>query len=429
MPDTYHERMTSRPDDHGWQAPPRGPGREELLDPSTQIVADADAYLGQGRHDVGRRISEDQVELFISADVAGSLQMEFVRHAPDFVALHDLGTSASLRLLTSLAGAAGARVQRLSVRRQGHGVALAVLQFVEMPMADGVAVRVYATDLNADSATRAQVARVLLAFSRLGVLLVGELLPRALTGQLQPLHEALRRGPWPNRELLLVPLGSGTALAAQAAQLVAGSPVAAHVTPHADKPRQAWAYIGGAWNRLHAAAAGERTLPTDMALAVPPPRVPDSEAATEPMPLHSMPGPRAPAAAPASPLPMPRPGGVDWQAYVDRCVQVKGTVAVCVFDTHSVQTLAQAGGPPAAERLAQQGAALLAQMNESTRALGLGPTRGDAAVSTPTHHLLLRAVPGHPGIVLHLVLSAGSGNLTLARMQLDRIEAPPERRG
>lgn len=416
--------MSSRTDDHGWQTPPSGPGRDELLDPSTQIVADADAYLGQGRHDVGRRISEDQVELFISADVAGSLQMEFVRHAPEFVALHDLGTSAGLRLLTSLAGAAGARVQRLSVRRQGHGVALAVLQFVEMPMADGVPVRVYATDIHADSPTRAQVARVLLAFSRLGVLLVGELPPLALAGQLQPLHEALRRGPWPNRELLLMPLGSSTALAAQASQLVAGSPVAAHVTPHADRPRQAWTYIGGAWNRLHATQAGERLLPTDMALVVPPPRVPDSQAATEPMPLHSLPGPRQ-----AAPVPMPRPGGIDWQAYVERCVQVKGTVAVCVFDSHSSKALAQAGGPPASDRLAQQGAALLAQMNDATRALGLGTTRGDAAVSTSTHHLLLRAVPGHVGIVLHLVLSASTGNLTLARMQLDRIEAPPERRG
>ena len=431
MPAAYHERMSSRPDGSDWQAPPRGPGRDELLDPSTQIVADAEAYLGQGRHDVGRRIAEDQVELFISADVAGSLQREFIRHTPEFVALHDLGTSASLRLLTSLAGAAGARVQRLSVRRQGHGVALAVLQFVEMPMADGLAVRVYATDINADSATRAQVARVLLAFSRLGVLLVGELPPHALAGQLQPLHEALRRGPWPNRELLLVPLGSSTALAAPAAQLVAGSAVAAHVTPHADKPRQAWSYIGGAWNRQHADAAGERILPTDMALAVPPPRRPASELATEPMPLQNLPGPResAPANATPPPMRMPTPGGINWQAYVDRCVQVKGTVAVCVFDSHSGQALAQAGGPPSAERLAQQGVALLAKMNEATRALGLGPTRGDASISTPMHHLLLRAVPGHPGIVLHLALSAATGNLTLARMQLDRIEAPPERRG
>ena len=43
-------------------------------------------------------------------------------------------------------------MQRLSIRRQGHGVALAVLQFVEMPLADGTPLRVYSTDVNADAA-------------------------------------------------------------------------------------------------------------------------------------------------------------------------------------------------------------------------------------------------------------------------------------
>ncbi|MEO5734445.1 MAG: hypothetical protein ABIN96_17360 [Rubrivivax sp.] len=122
------------------------------MDPRTQIVGDRDAYLGQGRHDVGRRVAEDQVELFITADVPGSLQKEFMLHAPEFVAVHDIGTSESLRLLASLADAAGARVQRLSVRRQGQGVALAVLQFVEIPLPDGTLMRIYSTDLNADTA-------------------------------------------------------------------------------------------------------------------------------------------------------------------------------------------------------------------------------------------------------------------------------------
>jgi hypothetical protein len=36
----------------------------------------------------------------------------------------------------------------------------------------------------------------------------------------------------------------------------------------------------------------------------------------------------------------------------------------------------------------------------------------------------LRPVPGHPGVALHLVLEAGTTNLTLARMQLERVESP-----
>lgn len=426
--------MTSAHDPAPWQragsSTPQRPPPDELLAPRTQIVADRDAYLGQGGSDVGRRISDDQVELFISSDVAGALQHEFNQHKPEFVALHDVGTSAGLRLLGSLAGAAQTKVQRLSIRRQGHGVALAVLQFVEMPLADGTPVRVYATDVNADTQTRAQVSRVLLAFSRLGVLLVGELPPHALTAQLTPLHDALVRGPWPNRDLLLLPLGSSTALAAQAQQLGGQSAVAVHVTPQATQPKQAWNFIGGAWNRLHGQPSGARALPTDMALAVPKRRVPMNEAATEPMTLDALPPAAAPApvvrAAPVqqAPTPMPLPGLTRWQAYADRCAIIKGTVACCVFDAHSAKPLASSGGAPAPERLAQQGAALLTAMQDSCRALGLGGAQGDASVSTSAHHLLLRPVPGHPGVAVHLVLLASAGNLTLARMQLERIEPP-----
>ena len=89
-----------------------------------------------------------------------------------------------------------------------------------------------------------------------------------------------------------------------------------------------------------------------------------------------------------------------------------------------MQVMASAGGPPAADRLAQQGAALLAAMNDASRSLGLGPARAEASISTTSHHLLLRPVPGHPGVALHMVLQASASNLTLARMQLERVEPP-----
>ena len=426
-------------EDSPWPDTARIPSREDLLSPRTQIVNDRDAYLGQGRNDVGRRIADDQVELFVAGDVASALQQEFSLHSPEFITLHDLGVSASLRLLGSLAGAAGARVQRLSIRRQGHGVALSVVQFVEVPLANGTLVRVYSTDINADGTARAHMARVLLAFSRLGVLMVGELPGHALSAQLAPLHDALVRGPWPNRDLLMVPLGSGTALAALGAQLAHQTPVEVHVTPHAAKPKHVWTFVGGAWNRLHGAPNGERALPTDLERAIPKPRVPSPEAATEPMPLDSIKAKAAAAAAPSAPsapsaptmaplvssvTPMPVPGATSWQTYVDRCALIKGTISCCVFDTHSMQPMAFTGGPPSAERLAQQGAVLLSTMNDASRALGLGPARAEASISTTNHHLLLRPVAGHPGVALHLVLQATGSNLTLARMQLERVEPP-----
>jgi hypothetical protein len=394
---------------------------EDLIAPQTQIVADRDTYLGQNRNDVGRRISDDQFELFISSDVASALRQEFTLHAPEFVALHDVGTSASLRLLSSMAGAARSKVQQLAVRRQGQGVALAVLQFVEVPLADGTPVRVYATDINADSATRTQVARVLLAHSRLGVLLVGELPPHVLNSQLEPLTEALEQGPWPNRDLLMVPLGSGTALAARAKALAGYSPVQVHVAPHANKPRQVWNFIGGAWNRLHSSPSGAHALPTELALAVPPQAIPPSEAATQPMELRPL-----PASVPSTTRtrPMPQAGATPWQAYADQCALIPGSLSCCIFDRHSMKALAHAGAAPPADRLAQQGSLLLVTMENSARALGLGDTEQEASISTSAYHLLLRPVPGHPGVAVHLVLSASTTKLVLARMQLERI-APP----
>ena len=414
--------------------PPRpNPGRAfsptELHAPLTQIVGDREAYLEQGRHEIGGRISDDQVEIFVSADVAHSLEQQFTLHKPEFVALHDIGPSASLRLLGSLAGAAGARVQRLSVRRQGQGVALAVVQFVEVPLADGTPVRVYSTDLNADAATRAQTASVLLAFSRLGVLLVGDLPAHALAGQLAPLRAALQRGPWPNRELLMVPLGTGSTLAAQAAELAGQSAVAVHVTPRASRPGQAWAFISGSWNRLHGRPDGQRVLPTDLALAVPRPGLPLPEAETQPMGLDLVQARSAAASAPPAAqapatLHMPVPGGTNWQSYAEHCVLIKGAISGCVFDIHSAQPLAHAGGAPRGDRLAQQGVALLAQVNASARALGLSVGSAEAGISTANHHLLLREVPGHPGVAVLVVLSASTGNPVLARLQLERIEPP-----
>ena len=68
-------------------------------------------------------------------------------------------------------------------------------------------------------------------------------------------------------------------------------------------------------------------------------------------------------------------------------------------------------------------ATLFATMAESSQALGLGHSQPDAAISLSGHHLLLHPLPGHPGILLHAVLDASSANVTLARMQLQRIDA------
>jgi hypothetical protein len=298
---------------------------------------------------------------------------------------------------------------------------MAVLQFVEVRLADGTPVRVYATDLGNEGPLRLPVAKVLLAYSQLGVLLMGGLTPTALASQLQPLHEAVQTGPWPNRELLMVPLGSGVPLASHAAQLAGHSGVAVHVTPHAGKTRQAWAYIAGAWNRLHGGATAGHAMQAEFgpAGAPPPPiPVPRSEAPTEAMGLHALPDSAANAAASVS-VSTSNP----WQAYVDSCGLLKGAVACCAFDTLSMHTLAHTGPHAQATKLAEHGAKLLKAMAETARAVGLNAMPSDGSVTAAGHHLLVRPVPGHPGVAVHLVLS-GTANLTLAKMQLERISPP-----
>jgi hypothetical protein len=414
----------------------RAEQREELLAPSTMVVHDRDDYLGQGQHDVGRRVSDDQIELFVTGDAAPSLQREIELHATEYIAVHDVGASASLRLLAGLAGAAHAPVQKLTIRRQGYGLALAVLQFVEVPLADGGQIRVFSTDVSADTNTRQALARTLLAFSRVGVLITGEVPAHSVAAALQPLREAISRGPWPNRELLLVPLGSSAALASQASSLSAGSGVAVQITPQAIKPKHIWTFIAGAWNRVNSTGGTARAVETDIERALPRAA---ARAAAQAVPMTLPAGvgsgnittgdevteAAALSSAPvASPRAMPSPGRTNWQGYVERCAAIKGTVGACVFDIHGSKPLAWSGVAPPADRLAQQGTALLAAAADGARALGLGSSQPEISLSTSGHHLLVRPIPGHPGVALHLVLLASAGNLTLARMQLERVEPP-----
>lgn len=410
--------MTRSPDDElPWPPqPPRRPApradmpvpRADLLAPATQIVRDREDYLGQGLKDIGRRIADDQVELFVTIDPASALLQQLERLAPEYIALHDVGASATLRLLGALAGAAGARVQRLTIRRQGQGVALAVVQFIEIPLAGGEALRIYSTDVNADPQSRQQIAHVLMARARLGVLMVGDLPPHALSQTLQPLREALQRGPWPNRDLLMLPLGSATALAAQGSQLVGNSGVHVRVTPQAARPNDAWSFISGAWNRLGSAGEAD-ALSTDLARAVPRPSVPNPEAPTQPMPL--------PAGLPGATSSGP------WSDFANRCSAVKGVVGTCVFDRQQARVLAHSGPQPA-DGLMVQGLALLDTLGAVGHALGAAPGAPDVAVSYGTEHLVLKPVAGHPTVVVLLLLQASASNLTLARMQLDRVHAP-----
>jgi hypothetical protein len=371
--------------------------------------------------DIGRPVSPTQRELFVSCDPAEALQQQFDHLQPEFIALHDVGTSSSRKLLAGVAAASNRLVQKLVVRRQGYGTPLATLEFVDFPAADRV-LRLYTTEADADTQARHEIARVLLSYSRLGVLMVGDLPPHLLVSSFEPLREAMIKNDWHNRHMLLLPLAASTALSSAGTELSRGTGVNVRTTPQVTRPADAWSFISGTWNRLREQVHAEagRGLPP---LPGAGPRPASGEASSGPV---SAPTPLA-----MKPMPMPagartlEPSTHDGPLlrYVNQLIELTGMVSVAVFDTATGRGIVHAGARPGLAELGQHGAALLAAMTQSSRSLGMGHSLPEAAITLGTHHLLLRAVPHHPGLALHAVLDKTHANLTLARLQIGRMDA------
>ena len=372
---TEHDRLPWPPPRRGGRLAQRGPGT-----PATQVVEPGEDTSATGPADIGHRMGRDLLEMFVAGDPAVAVDAALQRLKPAFIVLHDLGCRSSEPTVAAVAAAAAQPVQRLVLRREGPGVRLAVLRFAELPLGDGRSIRLYSTAVEAAEPLHHELAMVLLGRSRLGAVMVGALQPPALLAALEPLQRALQRPQWHCRELLFVPLGSPGALGSPIRRLSRPAAVTVRVTPQAARASEAWAYVSGAWNRMHG-------------------RQP----------------PAAQAAAPALP-------GASWGDYAERCTRVKGAVAACVVDGSRQQVLAFAGSAPTSQSLAAEAAALCESATASARRLGLGQTMRDLVLTLEAHHLLLHPVPGHPGVVLHLVVDASATSAMLARLQVERIE-------
>jgi len=85
--------------------------------------------------------------------------------------------------------------------------------------------------------------------------------------------------------------------------------------------------------------------------------------------------------------------------------------------------VAHAGRETRADELAQRGMELLAAVRSASRSLAGSNGCPEVAITLDTCHLILRAVPASAGLALHAMLDRTSGNLTLARLQVLRMDA------
>ena len=394
---------------------------------ATQILGDQSGDAAPKSQAIGRRTAPGEHELFVSCAPHLAMQQQFEHLRPEFIAVHDIATGSSGKLLASIAAASNRAVQRLVIRRQGYGTPLATIEFVELPTPESSGLRMYSTEADADTAARHGLARVLLGFSRLGVMMVGDLPGHAIATVLKPFREQMLAGPWPNRQLLLLPLAAASTLVAQGIEMAHGTGVNVRTTPQVTRPADAWGFINGTWARLSEPALPQgRATPSvargttgaDTNAVAPTPGAPGWVERRGPDRLEMRPMPAVPSAAMRS----AQPRGV-LEHYVQQLVGLPGMVSCCVFEVASGLEVAHAGASPGASDLAMHGKALLAGMAASSRGLGLGHKLPEAAITLHSHHLLLRGVPGHAGLALHAALDKAHANLTLARLQVQRMDS------
>lgn len=389
---------------------------------ATQVMRRAEDETDPEEKDIGRPVGANERELFVSCAPAEALQQQIDHIDPDFIAVHDIGTTSSRRLLAGIAAASKRAVQKLHIRRQGYGTTLATLEYVELPTSDGSKLLMYTTEVDADTASRHDLARTLLGGSRLSVIMVGELPTHALEAAFKPLHEDILGGAWRNRHVLVLPLSGASTVAHLAAELGRGTTVDVRTTPQVTRPADAWGFINGTWARVRellpsrgGSAGGARPA------AYPPPAEPPRPPVPSSPPLAMRPMPAVPTTRQRAPEP-PLSASL-LERYVHQLGELTGMVSCCVFELSSGRPLAHAGASPGADDLANHGTELLASIAGTCRAMGLGHAIPDAAITLGAHHLLLRAVPKHPGLALHAVLDKTHANLTLARLQVQRMDA------
>lgn len=391
-------------------------------------MAGEEAYLGRNDRILGTRVGDNAHELFTICPAGEALQLHFEQHAPNFIAVHDLGSAWAPTFLTELGAAMKLPLQVLTIRRQGAGVALATLQFIELPSQRGRPVRVYSCAADADTATRKQVAETLLAFSRLAVLLVDAMPDHMLGAQMNGLRDRMLTVPWNNRDLLMVPRGDVPRLAEHGHRLVDGTLVHVRSAGQTTQTAAVWRAVHEAWSALRAEITSS-FAPLHAATTPSP----------QPMAPRAVPTPAAPR-APSTPLgqvsggPITlRPFGTPEAAqpstpatgtagYAQACAGLRGAVGCVVFDRTSRHVVALSSNGVDPTRWIPGVAVSLKAAHALNDALGGNDTAVESVATLDRHVVLSRTIARHPNLGIAIGFEKSLANLVLHRAQLQRLD-------
>lgn len=410
---------------------------------ATQMLRESDDP-NDSRADIGRAVGGGVRELFVTTDPAEALQQQFSHLAQEFIAVHDIAINTSRKLLGGVAAAAGRPVQRLLIRRQGYGTTLASIEFVDCPVESGRPVRLYSTDADTDSATRLALARVLMANSTLGVVMVGDLPAHAMADQLAPMRQFILTPGWFCHHLQFMPLFNLPTLADQVQQLAGGSGVESAVTAQVKRPADAWDYLRAAWNliqsdrypdnggtRLAHITANAAAAPA--ASPVRPQAVPGGMVnigmpraqAANPAAAAAVQGPIISAAAPAAAAAPPSPATLLQEGLTRlglMAAGLPGVVGVCVFEASTSRLLAQAGSAATPE-MARRGTTLLAASDAGRRMLQLQGSADEVIVMGPGTSLAVRRLMSRPELAVLVMFTPMQADWPALRPQLMALDA------
>lgn len=216
--------------------------------------------LSSGLEEIGRLVGNNTRELFVDGDPSSSLLKHLQTHPTDFLTLHELFASASSKMLANLAQVTNRPVQKLVIRRQGFGTTLANIEFIEFSTQTGTSVRWYSTSIDADTATRTSLARILMAYSRLTALTVGELPSHSIASALAPIKEAAIKGPWICQQMFFMPQTASPALADLIKTFAQQTKIQTRLSTQIVRPTDLWSAVSDEWNRVQTSLGSTATL-------------------------------------------------------------------------------------------------------------------------------------------------------------------------